>query len=111
MDRSDPVEGQQKKAENWDLLLAMLKTPGIRDDGINHLRRMRLATKMLLAAREELPKALVRELRSYRVRIDALFLEAVDGYRGDGHDMLPTYITEMLVGQLGQENTDHEDFW
>lgn len=64
-DRSGPAEGQQKKAENWDLLLTMLKNPGVRDDGINHLRRMRLATKMLLAAREQLPKALVRELRSY----------------------------------------------
>lgn len=66
---------------------------------------MRLATLMLLAGREELPEALVSELRSYHARVDALFLEAVDGYRGDGHDMLPTYITEMLVGELSQEMT------
>ncbi|WP_300609874.1 hypothetical protein [Trebonia sp.] len=107
---SDLIADQRKKAENWDLLLAMLKNPVIRDDAINNLRRLRLATLMLLAAREELPDALVTELRSYRARIDALFLEAVDGYRGDGHDMLPTYITEMIAAELSQENDD-DDLW
>lgn len=103
----DSVTDRQK-AENWDFLLEMLKDPRIRDTGINHLRRMRQATLMLLAAREELSETLVSELRAYQVRLDALFLEAVDGYRGDGHDMLPTYITEMLVGDLTQDDDDDE---
>jgi hypothetical protein len=104
----DSVRDQLKKAERWDLLKEMLSSPAIRDASLNHLRRMRHATLILLAAREELSETLVTELRAYQARVDALFLEAVDGYRGDGHDILPTYEIEMLVNELCQEDACDE---
>jgi hypothetical protein len=59
---------------------------------------------MLLACEEELPTALVPELRSYKRMLEALRLEAIDGL-DDAREVLnffPTYVTESLVGQLCQ---------
>jgi hypothetical protein len=95
---------QQEKANRWDRLIRLLQNPEIRDTYIWHLSTMRRAVEVLLARREELPPALVAELISYKVRLEALHLEAIDGFTGvEGVlNFFPTYVTESLVGQLCQ---------
>lgn len=75
----DQVMDQQEKAERWDQLVTLLKSPGLQDTYVFHLSKLRRATLMLLASREELPDALVVELTAYRARLDALYLEAKTG--------------------------------
>lgn len=93
---------QKEKAERWDRLIGLLQNPDIRSTYIWHLSSMSRAVNMLLARREELPSSLVSELKSYQEKLEALRLEAIDGFDGSGEVMnfLPTYITESLVGGL-----------
>jgi hypothetical protein len=44
----------------------------------------------------------VAELESYKVTLDELYLEAIDGFADmDGVlNLLPTYVTESIVGNL-----------
>ena len=99
--------GQREKAERWDRLVKLLESPSLQDDYVFHLSSLRRATLMLLARREELPDALVVELRSYRTRLDALYLEAIDGF-ADMEGILnaiPAYAIASLVGELSQPDT------
>jgi hypothetical protein len=101
---------QREKAERWDHLVKLLESPNLRDDYVFHLSSLRRATLMLLACREELPDALVAELRAYRTRLDALYLEAKDGF-DDTEGVLnaiPAYAIGSLVGELSQPDTDDE---
>jgi hypothetical protein len=95
---------QQEKADRWDHLIRLLQNPEIRDTYIWHLSTMRRAVEILLARREELPPTLVNELIPYKARLEALHLEAIDGFTGvEGVlNFFPTYVTESLVGQLCQ---------
>jgi hypothetical protein len=99
---------RQEKARRWDLLITQLRNPRMKDTHVRHLSAMRRAVEMLLAAREELPDGLVAELRSYKVTLDELHLEAIDGFAGvEGVlNLLPSYVTESLAGQLCQGDTD-----
>jgi hypothetical protein len=99
---------QQEKADKWDRLIKLLQSPEIRDTYVWHLAKQLRAVNMLLACREELPPALVAELTSYRKRLEALRLEAIDGFDGTQGvlNFFPTYVTESLVGQLCQG--DHQ---
>ena len=101
---------QEEKADRWDRLMALLGRPEIRDVYVTHLSSKRRAVLMLLASREELPESLVAELVTYRTRLDELYLEAADGFADiEGVlNMLPTYVTESIVGQLCQRDTDDE---
>ena len=94
----------QEKADRWDHLIRLLQNPEIRDTYIWHLSTMRRAVEILLARREELPSSLVDELVPYRARLEALQLEAIDGFSGvEGVlNFFPTYVTESLVGQFCQ---------
>ena len=98
---------QQEKANRWDELVARLKDPRIGNTYVRHLSAMRRAVNMLLAAREELPVGLVAELKSYMVTLDELYLEAFDGFAGVNGilDLLPTYVTESVAGELCQPET------
>jgi hypothetical protein len=101
---------QQEKADRWDRLIGHLRDPKIQDTYIWHLSAMRRAVNMLLAFKGELPSALAAELASYRDKLEALHLEAIDGFDGSGEvlNLLPTYITESLVGQLyGEDPSGH----
>jgi len=99
---------QHEKAERWDHLIRLLQNPEIRDTYIWHLSTMRRAVEILLARREELPPTLVDELTAYRTRLEALHLEAIDGFTGvEGVlNFFPTYVTESLIGQLCQGDTE-----
>jgi len=99
---------QQEKAERWDHLIRLLQNPEIRDTYIWHLSTMRRAVEALLARREELPSALVDELIAYKTRLEALHLEAIDGFTGiEGVlNFFPTYVTESLIGQLCQGDAE-----
>jgi len=65
---------------------------------------------LLLARREELPPGLAAELRSYKVTLDELPLEASDGFADmDGVlNLLPTYVTESIVGDICHFDTDYD---
>ena len=97
---------QQEKASRWDRLIGLLQSPEIRDTYTWHLARLHRAANMLLACSEELPPALVAELKPYKEKLEALRLEAIDGFDGTEGvlNFFPTYITESLVGQLSQED-------
>jgi hypothetical protein len=99
---------QQEKARRWDQLITHLKDPRARDTRVRHLSAMRRAVLLLLAAREELPQGLAAELRAYRVTLDELHLEAIDSFAdAEGVlNLLPTYVTESLAGELCQGDTD-----
>jgi hypothetical protein len=101
-ERQQPSISQQEKARRWDSLICMLGRPEIKDVSVWQLSSLRRAVMMLLARREELPASLTAELKSYKVTLDALYLEATDGFADvDGIiNFLPTYITESLVGEL-----------
>jgi len=95
---------QREKARRWDQLTGLLQSPAIRDTYIWRLASLNRAVNMLLACREELPSALVAELKPYKEKLEALRLEAIDGF-DDAEGVLnffPTYVTESLVGQLCQ---------
>jgi hypothetical protein len=95
---------QQKKAERWDSLMILLRSPEIRDTHVRHLSAKRRAAQMLLASREELPATLVTELKAYMVTLDELYLEAIDGFADiEGVlNLLPSFIIESTVGELCQ---------
>ena len=101
---------QREKAERWDHLVKLLTSPSLHDNYIFHLSSMRRATMMLLARREELPDALVEELRAYRTRLDALYLEAKDGFNDvEGVlNAIPAYAIGSLVGELNWTHTDDD---
>jgi len=94
----------QEKARRWDRLIGLLQKPEIRDTYIWRLASQHRAVNLLLASREELPPALTRELTSYRERLEALRLEAIDGFDDTQGvlNLFPTYVTESVVGQLCQ---------
>jgi hypothetical protein len=96
---------QAEKAGRWDQLVGLLK-PGNRDNEIRHLNTMRRAVLILLAHREELPEALVVQLRSYRATLEGLYLEAADGWADTNLtgllNLLPLYGLGSLVGELCQ---------
>ena len=111
-ERQEPSISQREKARRWDNLISMLRRPEIRDVSVWHLSSQRRAVMMLLASREELPTALTAELKSYKFTLDALYLEAIDGFESiDGIiNFLPTYITESAVGELCQpDSTDNDE--
>jgi hypothetical protein len=96
---------QAEKASRWDELIGCLQQPGMRDTYIHHLSGVRRAVCLLLAGQEELPPALADELKAYRVKLDALYLEAADGFSAvEGVlNLLPTYITESVAGELSDD--------
>ena len=101
---------QQEKASRWVNLITILKRPQVKDTYVHHLTAMRRAVIMLLAEREELPEPLVAELKKYKVTLDALYLEAADGFADmEGLlNLLPTYVTESIAGNLCQFDTDDD---
>jgi hypothetical protein len=101
---------QQEKARRWDALIATLGEPQIRNTYIHHLTAVRRAVILLLAEREELPPSLVVELKSYKVTLDALYLEIADGWADfEGIlNLFPTYVTESIAGNLCHFDTDDE---
>jgi hypothetical protein len=103
----DQIMDQQEKAERWDHLVELLKSPGLQGAYVFHLSKLRRATLMLLASREELPAALVAELRAYRARLDALYLEAKDGFTDlEGIlNAIPAFAIGSVVGELCQPDT------
>jgi hypothetical protein len=100
---------QQEKARRWDELIGYLQQPGMRDTCIHHLSGTRRAVYLLLAD-ETLPPALAAELHAYRAKIDALYLEAADGFSAiEGVlNLIPTYITESIVGEICQDDPSAE---
>src|SRR5690349_16092380 len=103
---------QREKAERWDHLVGLLKSPVLRNDYVVHLSAHRRATSMLLASREELPETLVTELAAYQATLDALYLEAIDGF-ADVEGILnaiPACAIGSLVGELSQPEAD-DDPW
>jgi hypothetical protein len=101
---------QRDKAKRWDQLIACLRQPGLRDTYIHSLSGVRRAVYLLLARQEELPPALVAELKAYLVKVDALYLEAADGFAAiEGVlNFIPTYITESVAGELCEDDTGAE---
>jgi hypothetical protein len=101
---------QEEKARRWDELIETLGKPQVRDTYIRHLSAVRRAVILLLAEREELPACLVDELKSYKVTLDELYLEAIDGFADmDGVlNLLPTYVTESIVGNICHFDTDDD---
>jgi hypothetical protein len=95
---------QQEKAGRWDHLISLLQNPEIKDTYIWRLASLHRAVNMLLACEEELPPALAGELKAYKKKLEALRLEAIDGFDGmqGALNFFPTYVTESLVGQLRQ---------
>jgi hypothetical protein len=96
---------QAEKATRWDELIGYLQQPGMHDTYIHRLSGVRRAVYLLLAVQEALPPALVAELQAYRVKLDALYLEAADGFSAvEGVlNLLPTYITESVAGELSDD--------
>jgi hypothetical protein len=96
---------EREKAGRWDELIACLRQPGMRDTYIHHLSGTRRAVYLLLADQEALPPALTAELKAYKVKVDALYLEAADGFAAiEGVlNLLPTYITESVAGELSDD--------
>jgi hypothetical protein len=96
-----------EKARRWDELIGCLQQPGMRDTYIHHLSGVRRAVYLLLAD-ETLPPALAAELKAYQVKMDALYLEAADGFSAiEGVlNFLPTYITESVAGEICDENAE-----
>jgi hypothetical protein len=92
---------EAEKARRWDDLIGYLQQPGMRDTYIHRLSGVRRAVYLLLAD-EGLPPVLAAELEAYRVKLDALYLEAADGFSAvEGVlNLLPTYITESVAGEL-----------
>jgi hypothetical protein len=101
---------EQEKARRWDELIACLRQPGLRDTYIHHLSGVRRAVYLLLADQEALPPALAAELRAYRVKADALYLEAADGFTAiEGVlNFIPTYVTESVAGEICQDDAGNE---
>jgi len=98
---------QQEKASRWDRLIGLLQNPKIRDTYIWRLAGQHRAVNMLLAREEELSPALVMELKAYKEKLEALRLEAIDGYDATQGvlNFFPAYVTESLVGQLRQRDS------
>jgi hypothetical protein len=98
---------EREKAKRWDDLISLLGQPEIRNLTVRHISKMRRATGMLLANREELPATLTAELVSYKSTLDELYLEAIDGFADvEGViNLLPTYVTESTVAELCQPDT------
>ena len=98
---------QQEKASRWDELIDTLSHPTLRNTYIRHLTAVRRAVIMLLAEREELPPRLTDELKSYKVTLDELYLESIDGFADlDGVlNLFPTYVTESVMGTIGSHDT------
>ena len=103
---------EKEKAQRWDQLVKLLKSQSLQDTYVLHLSSLRRATLMLLASQEELPGALVAELRAYRARLDALYLEAEDGFQDAAGilNAIPAHVIGSLVGELNQPDTD-DDLW
>jgi hypothetical protein len=101
---------QEEKARRWDDLIETLRQPQVRNTYVRHLSAVRRAVVLLLAEREELPAGLVDELKSYKVTLDELYLEAIDGFADmDGVlNLLPTYVTESIVGNICHFDTDDD---
>jgi hypothetical protein len=101
---------QPEKARRWDELIGCLRQPGLRDTYIHHLSGVRRAVYLLLAGQETLPPALAAELRAYRVTVDALYLEAADGFTAiEGVlNFIPTYVTESIAGEICQDDAGNE---
>jgi hypothetical protein len=99
---------QEEKAGRWDELIGCLRQPGLRDTYIHHLSGVRRAVYLLLADQEALPPSLVTELKSYVLTLDALYLEAADGFTCiEGVlNRLPTYITESIAGEVCQGDAE-----
>jgi hypothetical protein len=97
---------EREKARRWDELIGCLRQPGMRETYIHQLSGVRRAVYLLLAGHETLPPALVAELQAYRAKIDALYLEAADGFAAvEGVlNLIPTYITESIAGEIGQDD-------
>ena len=95
---------QKEKARRWDSLIKCLQRPGTRDSYLRRLSGVRRAVWLLLAVQETLPPPLTAELKAYNVTLEALYLEAAEGLSGiDGVlNLIPTYITEQVVGDLCQ---------
>jgi len=101
---------QQEKARRWDDLIETLGQPQTSKTYIHHLTAVRRAVVLLLAERGELPASLVAELKSYKVTLDALYLEVADGWADiEGIlNLFPTYVTESIVGNLCQFDNGDE---
>ena len=101
---------QQEKAGRWDDLMETLRQPGVRNAYVRHLSAARRAVMLLLAEREGLPPGLAAELKSYKVTLDELHLEAIDGFADMAGvlNLLPTYITESAAGGICHFDTDDD---
>jgi hypothetical protein len=99
---------EREKARRWDQLIACLRRPEMRDAYIHRLSGTRRAVYLLLAGQE----ALAAELKAYKVTVDALYLEAADGFAAiEGVlNLLPTYITESVAGELCQDEAGKKDW-
>jgi transcriptional regulator with XRE-family HTH domain len=95
---------EKEKARRWDHLVELLKSQSLQDTHVLHSSNLRRATLMLLASREELPGALVAELRAYQIRLDALYLEAKDGFQDTEGilNAISAHVIGSLVGELSQ---------
>ena len=101
---------QQEKASHWDDLIETLSQSDVRNTYVRHLSAVRRAVMLLLAKREGLPPSLVGELKSYKVTLDELYLEAIDGFADmDGVlNLLPTYVTESVGGTICNLDADDD---
>jgi hypothetical protein len=93
---------EHEKARMWDELAAAIMKPGLRDTLVRQVSARLRAVSLLLASREELPPALSTELDSYKVTLDAMHLEAADGF-ADAHgviNLLPTHIVVSLIADI-----------
>jgi hypothetical protein len=63
---------------------------------------MHRATDLLLVYRDQLPPALATELDAYKATLDALCLEAADGFADADNviNLLPTHMVISLIGAI-----------
>ena len=97
---------QHEKARMWDELADAIARPGLRDLKVHQVSGMHRAVDLLLGYREELPLALATELDSYKVTLDALYLEAADGFADADSviNLLPTHVVISLMGAISAEH-------
>jgi hypothetical protein len=97
---------EREKARMWDELAVAIQRPGLRDLTVLKVSGMLRAVNLLLAYREELPPALAAELDAWKVALDAMHLESIEGWAdADGVlNLLPTHMVISLMGAIREEH-------
>ena len=105
------IVGRREEAQRLDPLVELLKSQSLRDTHVLHLSNLRRATLILLASHEELPDALVAELRVYRAKLNELYLESRGGLPDTSGVLgaIPAHIIGSLAAELSRPY--YHDLW